>query len=155
MPTPNNHPRDIVRAGLWGNNVALVQLLGLCPLLAITTSVVNGLALGLATAGVLVVSNFVISLFRKALVPAVRIPLFVLIVASLVTCIDLLTHALRDDLHEALGLFIPLIVDELRDCSPKQTPSPVASPSARRRCRGLRPGSAFSACSWRSARCAR
>ncbi len=109
MPTPNSHPRDIVRAGLWDNNVALVQLLGLCPLLAITTSVVNGLALGLATAAVLVISNALISLVRKALVPAVRIPLFVLVVASLVTCVDLLTHALRDDLHEALGLFIPLI----------------------------------------------
>jgi electron transport complex protein RnfE len=102
--------RAFFAAGLWRDNVALVQLLGLCPLLAITTSVVNGLALGLASAAVLVVSNAIVALTRRALVPAARIPLYVLIVASLVTCIDLLSNALLDDLHESLGLFIPLIV---------------------------------------------
>jgi electron transport complex protein RnfE len=102
--------RTLVTAGLWRNNLALVQLLGLCPLLAVTTSVVNGLALGLATAAVLTVTNTVISMMRRALIPIVRIPLFVLIIASLVTCIDLLTNALLDDLHLVLGLFIPLIV---------------------------------------------
>jgi electron transport complex protein RnfE len=81
--------RTLVTAGLWRNNLALVQLLGLCPLLAVTTSVVNGLALGLATAAVLTVTNTVISMMRRALIPIVRIPLFVLIIASLVTCIDL------------------------------------------------------------------
>ena len=96
--------------GFWRNNMALVQLLGLCPLLAVTTSVVNGLALGLATAGALTITNTVISMMRRALIPFVRIPLFVLIIAALVTCIDLLTNALLDDLHQVLGLFIPLIV---------------------------------------------
>lgn len=97
-------------AGLWGSNPALVQLLGLCPLLAVTTTVVNGLALGVATTAVLVVTNAVISMMRRSLVPIVRIPLFVLIIASLVTCIDLLSNAYLHDLHEVLGLFIPLII---------------------------------------------
>jgi electron transport complex protein RnfE len=97
-------------AGFWRDNVALVQLLGLCPLLAVTTSVVNGLALGLASAAVLVVSNAIVATIRRVLLPAARIPLYVLIVASLVTCIDLMSNALLDDLHESLGLFIPLIV---------------------------------------------
>jgi electron transport complex protein RnfE len=97
-------------SGFWRNNMALVQLLGLCPLLAVTTSVVNGLALGLATAGALTIANTAISMMRRALIPFVRIPLFVLIIAALVTCIDLLTSALLDDLHQILGLFIPLIV---------------------------------------------
>jgi electron transport complex protein RnfE len=87
-----------------------VQLLGLCPLLAVTTTLVNGLALGLATTGVLTATNAVISMMRRTLVPIVRIPLFVLIIASLVTSIDLLMSAFLDDLHAVLGLFIPLIV---------------------------------------------
>ena len=106
----SNDPRAILATGFWRDNVALVQLLGLCPLLAITTSVVNGLALGLATAAVLVVTNTLIATMRRALLPVVRIPVYVLIVASLVTCIDLMSNALLDDLHENLGLFIPLIV---------------------------------------------
>jgi len=96
--------------GLWRNNPAMVQLLGLCPLLAVTTSVVNGLMLGLATASVLLLTNISISLMRAALIPVVRIPLFVLIIASLVTSIDLVTSALFFELHETLGLFIPLII---------------------------------------------
>lgn len=96
--------------GFWRTNPALVQMLGLCPLLAVTTTVVNGLMLGLATTAVLLSTNVLISLMRRALVPVVRIPLFVLIIASLVTCIDLLTDALFFDLHEILGLFIPLII---------------------------------------------
>jgi electron transport complex protein RnfE len=95
---------------LWSNNAALVQLLGLCPLLAVTTSMVNGLLLGLATCAVLLLTNVSISLIRSALMPVVRIPLFVLIIASLVTSVDLLTHALFFELHETLGLFIPLII---------------------------------------------
>jgi electron transport complex protein RnfE len=110
MPTPTDSERSTLTAGLWHNNLALVQLLGLCPLLAVTTSVVNGLALGAATTAVLTLTNAVISMMRRALLPIVRIPLFVLIIASLVTCIDLLTNALLDQLHEVLGLFIPLIV---------------------------------------------
>lgn len=96
--------------GFWRSNPALVQLLGLCPLLAVTTSVVNGLMLGLATAAVLLLTNVLISLIRGALLPVVRIPLFVLIIASLVTSVDILSHALFFELHETLGLFIPLII---------------------------------------------
>ena len=96
--------------GLWRNNLTFVQLLGLSPLLAVTTSAVNGLALGLATTAVLLVTNVVISLLRRALLPAWRVPLFVLVAAALVTAIDLLCSALFDDLHEALGVFIALIV---------------------------------------------
>jgi len=102
--------RKTLNEGLWTSNPALVQLLGLCPLLAITTTAVYGFALGLATTAVLVVTNSVISMMRGSLVPVVRIPLFVLIIASLVTCIDLLTDAFLHELHEVLGLFIPLII---------------------------------------------
>jgi len=97
-------------AGLWRNNPAIVQLLGLCPLLAVTTSFVNGLTLGLATLAVVTATNTVISLLRDSVAAIVRIPMFVLIIASLVTCIDLLTNALLDELHQVLGLFIPLII---------------------------------------------
>src|SRR5690606_38836766 len=96
--------------GIWASNPALVQLLGLCPLLAITTTAVYGFALGVATTAVLVVTNTLIATVRRSLVPIVRIPLFVLIIASLVTCIDLLTDAFLHELHEVLGLFIPLII---------------------------------------------
>jgi len=106
----SNDQRALFATAFWRDNVALVQLLGLCPLLAVTTSVVNGLALGLASAAVLVVSNTIVATTRRALLPAARVPLYVLIVASLVTCIDLVSNALLDDLHESLGLFIPLIV---------------------------------------------
>ena len=97
-------------APLWRNNIALAQLLGLCPLLAVTTTVVNGLALGLASAAVVLVSSTTMSLLRRVLLPAVRVPLTLLILAALVTGIDLLSEALFYDLHETLGLFVPLIV---------------------------------------------
>lgn len=97
-------------AGLWRNNVALVQLLGLCPLLAVSTSLVNGLALGIMTGGVLIVGNTAMSLMRGVLLPAWRIPLYLLLLAALVTALDFLTHAVLYDLHEVLGLFLPLIV---------------------------------------------
>jgi electron transport complex protein RnfE len=96
--------------GFWRSNPALVQLLGLCPLLAVTTSVVNGLMLGLATAAVLLLTNLTISIIRGMLLPVVRIPLFVLIIASLVTSIDIVSQALFFELHQTLGLFIPLII---------------------------------------------
>ena len=102
--------RTLLADGFWRNNVALVQLLGLCPLLAITTTLVNGLALGLATTAVLIATNSIVSLIRGALVPSVRILVFVLIIASLVTTVDLLSNAFFHDLHEVLGLFIPLII---------------------------------------------
>ncbi len=102
--------KAVVLDGVWRNNPALVQLLGLCPLLAITTTLVNGLALGLATTAVLVATNITVSLIRGALVPAARILVFVLIIASLVTIVDLLANAYLHELHQTLGLFIPLIV---------------------------------------------
>lgn len=105
-----NEARAIFVDGAWRNNPALVQLLGLCPLLAITTTLVNGLALGLATTAVLVATNITVSLIRGALVPAARIVTFVLVIASLVTIVDLLSDAFLHDLHQTLGLFIPLIV---------------------------------------------
>ncbi len=101
---------NTVTAGLWRNNPALVQLLGICPLLAVTTNLVNGLALGLATTFVIVLTNAIVGIARHWLLPAVRILIFVLIIASLVTVVDLLSSAYFHELHELLGLFIPLIV---------------------------------------------
>jgi electron transport complex protein RnfE len=102
--------RKIISDGLWLNNPALVQLLGLCPLLAVTTSVVNGLGLGLATTLTLMCSNLTVSLIRKVVRPEVRIPVFVLIIASIVTVIELAMNAWLHDLYNILGIFIPLIV---------------------------------------------
>jgi electron transport complex protein RnfE len=102
--------RNVLVDGIWRNNPALVQLLGLCPLLAITSTLVNGLALGIATTAVLISTNITVSLIRGTLVPAARIVVFVLIIASLVTIVDLMTDASLHALHQTLGLFIPLIV---------------------------------------------
>lgn len=99
-----------VTSGLWRNNPALVQVLGICPLLAVTTTLVNGLALGLATTCVIVATNALVSLARHWIVPALRILAFVLIIASFVTVVDLLGEAYFHDLHAILGLFVPLIV---------------------------------------------
>jgi electron transport complex protein RnfE len=100
----------IVKEGLWGNNVALVQLLGLCPLLAVTGTFINGLGLGLATLLTLVVSNTAVSTIRHWIRPEVRIPVFVLIIASIVTTIELAMNAWFHELFLILGIFIPLIV---------------------------------------------
>jgi len=102
--------RKIVLDGLWHNNPALVQILGLCPLLAVTGSVVNAIGLGLATTLVLMSSNLAVSLIRNLVPEAVRLPAFVMIIASFVTCIELLMQALTFDLYQILGIFIPLIV---------------------------------------------
>ena len=101
---------EIFRNGLWGNNVALVQLLGLCPLLAVTSTIVNGLGLGIATLITLVLSNTIVSLIRGFVRNEVRLPVFVLIIASVVTIIELSMQALFHDLYLVLGIFIPLIV---------------------------------------------
>ena len=101
---------NIAREGLWKNNPALVQILGLCPLLAVTNSVVNGLALGLATMLTLVLSNGTVSLIRNFVTPEIRIPVFVLVIASIVTVIELAMHAYFHELYLILGIFIPLIV---------------------------------------------
>lgn len=96
--------------GIWAENPVLVHLLGLCPLLAVTGTVVNALLLGAATIVVLVATNVVVSALRHAFVPSVRIPLFVLIIASFVTSVDLLIEAWFHELYLLIGLFIPLIV---------------------------------------------
>jgi electron transport complex protein RnfE len=101
---------EISRNGLWSNNVALVQLLGLCPLLAVTSTVVNGIGLGIATLITLVLSNTIVSLIRGFVRNEVRLPVFVLIIASVVTIIELSMQALFYDLYLVLGIFIPLIV---------------------------------------------
>ena len=100
----------ISKNGLWKNNVALVQLLGLCPLLAVTGTVINGLGLGIATLMTLVLSNSLVSLIRPWLKSEIRIPVFVLIIASIVTTIELVMNAWFHELYLVLGIFIPLIV---------------------------------------------
>ncbi len=101
---------NIWRNGLWDNNPGLVQLLGLCPLLAISSTTVNGLGLGLATTVVLLVTSAAVSLLRSALAPEIRIPAFVLIIATTVTAVDLVLQAWLHDLSRTLGIFVPLIV---------------------------------------------
>ncbi|UPW20496.1 electron transport complex subunit E [Agarivorans sp. TSD2052] len=96
--------------GLWKNNPGLVQLLGLCPLLAVTSTLTNALGLGLATMLVLVASNTTVSLIRKWVAKEIRIPVFVMVIASFVTCIQLLMNAYTYGLYQNLGIFIPLIV---------------------------------------------
>ncbi len=101
---------EIFRSGLWHNNTGLVALLGLCPLLAVSGSTVNGLGLGLATVLVLSCTNLIVSLIRSLVRPEVRIPVFVTVIASTVTAVELMMHALLPELHKVLGIFIPLIV---------------------------------------------
>jgi len=100
----------IFRDGLWQQNTGLVVLLGLCPLLAVSATVVNAIGLGLATTLTLIFSNLAVSLTRGILRPEIRIPAFVLIIASVVTVIQLLMQAWFHDLYRILGIFIPLIV---------------------------------------------
>lgn len=99
-----------LQRGLWRDNPGLVQLLGLCPLLAVTTTFVNGLGLGVATLLVLALSNTLVSLTRRWILQEIRIPIYVLIIASLVTCIELIFKAWFPTLDRSLGIFIPLIV---------------------------------------------
>lgn len=101
--------RELSLNGLWKNNPAIVQLLGLCPLLAVTGSVVNALGLGIATCFVLITSNTAVSLIRNVTPDAVRLPTFVMIIAAAVTCIELLMQAFSYELYEILGIFLPLI----------------------------------------------
>jgi Na+-translocating ferredoxin:NAD+ oxidoreductase subunit E len=103
-------PSEIVRAGLRDQNPGLVQLLGLCPLLAVSTSLGNGLGLGLATLAVLIASNVLVSLVGRTLPAEIRIAVFVVLIAALVTCVELVVAAWLPGLHSALGIFLPLIV---------------------------------------------
>jgi len=101
---------EIIRDGLWTNNPALVQVLGLCPLLAVTSTVVNAIGLGIATLMVLIGSNLSVSVIRNFVNESVRLPAFVMIIASFVTCAELLMQAFTYELYQILGIFIPLIV---------------------------------------------
>ena len=102
--------KELTWQGLWNNNPALVQLLGLCPLLAVTTTAINGLGLGIATLLVLVGSNITVSLVRNFVPNEIRIPIFVMVIAAFVTIVQLLMNAFTYELYLALGIFIPLIV---------------------------------------------
>ncbi|MBQ4863257.1 electron transport complex subunit E [Pseudoalteromonas sp. MMG013] len=102
--------KSLMKEGMWGNNPALVQLLGLCPLLAVTSTVTNALGLGLATLLVLVGSNITVSVVRNWVPKDIRIPVFVMIIAAFVTIVQLLMNAYTFGLYQSLGIFIPLIV---------------------------------------------
>jgi electron transport complex protein RnfE len=102
--------KDIAWNGFWKQNSILAQLLGLCPLLAVSTNLVNAVSLGLATIIVMLLSNFAISALRALIPYEIRIPVFILIIAALVTVIDLAFNAFLHDLYLVLGIFIPLIV---------------------------------------------
>ena len=101
---------ELALNGLWKNNPATVQILGLCPLLAVTGSFVNAMGLGLATMVVLVASNSAVSVIRHFVTPAVRLPAFVMIIAAVVTVIEMVMQAFTYELYQILGIFIPLIV---------------------------------------------
>lgn len=100
----------IFKEGFWKNNAIFKQVLGMCPTLAVTTSAINGIAMGLASTAVLICSNFVVSLVKNIIPSKVRIPAYIVIIASFVTVVDLFMGAYAHDIHKVLGLFIPLIV---------------------------------------------
>ena len=102
--------QNIIKQGLWTNNQALVALLGLCPLLAVSSTAINGLGLGLATMATLIITNTLISIIRNWIRTEIRIPMFVIIIACVVTGIELLMSAHFYDLYLILGIFVPLIV---------------------------------------------
>jgi len=106
----NEEYKDIAWQGLWKNNPGLVQLLGLCPLLAVTSTVTNALGLGIATLLVLICSNATVSALRHWVPKEIRIPIFVLIIAAFVSCVQLLMNAFAFGLYQSLGIFLPLIV---------------------------------------------
>jgi electron transport complex protein RnfE len=108
--TDNRSYTEIFRSGLWQDNPGLVQLLGLCPLLAVSNTLINGLGLGLATIFVICATNVLVSATRHWTHHDLRLPTFVLVIATFVTIVELLFKAFAFDLHLALGIFIPLIV---------------------------------------------
>ncbi|MEY2696038.1 MAG: hypothetical protein RL333_176 [Pseudomonadota bacterium] len=110
MDVTSEKLKTLAEEGLWSRNPALVGLLGLCPLLAVSTNFVNALALGAATTAVLWASSGLISLLKQRIANTVRLPLFMIILASMVTLADFLMEALIPDIHAVIGLFIPLIV---------------------------------------------
>lgn len=102
--------RQIFNDGFWNNNVALEQMLALCPLLAVTTSATNGLGMGLATIAVMVAASLLVSLLKDTITSQVRIPVFIVLIATVVTLVDMILNAWMHELYKVLGLFIPLIV---------------------------------------------
>ncbi len=102
--------RKITRDGLWDNNIVFSQSIGLCPLLAVTGTAVNGLGMGLATTAVMVVCSAMVSRGRSFIPPEIRIPIFVVLIAMVVTLVDMFMNAWLHEMHKVLGLFIPLIV---------------------------------------------
>jgi len=102
--------RKIIQDGLWHNNQAFVALLGLCPLLAVSNTVINSLGLGLATTITLVCSNGIVARIRHYVMPEIRLPIFVLVIACVVTAIELIMNAWFYEMYKTLGIFIPLIV---------------------------------------------
>lgn len=105
-----NRYREIFRDGLWDNNVTMGQMLALCPLLAVTTSATNGLGMGIASLAVLILTNISISAVRGVISPQVRIPVLIVLIATVVTLVDMAMNAWLHDLYKVLGLFIALIV---------------------------------------------
>ncbi|CCJ84363.1 electron transport complex subunit E [Cronobacter dublinensis] len=105
-----NDVKSILVNGLWKNNSALVQLLGMCPLLAVTSTATNALGLGLATTLVLTLTNASISAFRRWMPGEIRIPIYVMIIAAVVSIVQMLINAYAFGLYQSLGIFIPLIV---------------------------------------------
>lgn len=101
---------EIAKNGLWANNPSLVQLLGMCPTMAVTTTALNGVGMGLATTLVVTASNICVSLIRNLVSPEIRVPAFILVIAAFTTIIDLAMNAYVHELHKVLGIFIPLIV---------------------------------------------
>ncbi len=101
---------QIATNGIWKQNTSLIQVLGLCPLLAVTTNLINGAMLSLATLLVMALSGLAIALLRNLIPHEIRIPVYILVVASLVTGVDLLFNANLHELYLVLGIFIPLIV---------------------------------------------
>ncbi len=110
MENKNNRYKQLVWNGIWAENPLFVLVLGTCPTLAVTTSAINGIGMGLATTAVLIFSNLIISLMRNIIPAKVRLPAEIVVVASLVTICDMMMEAFTPDLYEALGIFIPLIV---------------------------------------------
>lgn len=128
--------KDIAQKGVWKQNTSLVQILGLCPLLAITTNMVNGVMLSLATLLVMALSNFAVSSLRNFIPYEIRIPVFILIAAALVTVVDLLMNAYLHGLYLVLGIFIPLIITNcivlarIEAYAAKHAPVPAAADGA-------------------------
>ena len=102
--------KTIIRDGIWDNNVVFAQMLALCPLLAVTSTATNGLGMGIASIAVMVAASLIVSMMRDMITKEVRLPVFVLLIATMVTLVDMYMNAWMHEMHKVLGLFIPLIV---------------------------------------------